>query len=62
MSPLNRVLHHPKPGQILCPICHEPVSLETSKTDEDGRATHEECYTQVICSKEPTEEHYRHAA
>ena len=63
MSPLNRVLRHSNPGQILCPICHEPVKLETSKTDEDGRATHEECYTQSICSKkQQSKEHSRHAA
>jgi len=28
----------------VCGICHEPVKIETSKTDEAGRAVHEECY------------------
>jgi len=28
----------------LCPICNKPLQLETSKTDENGRAVHEECY------------------
>jgi len=28
----------------LCPICDKPLELETSKTDEDGRAVHEHCY------------------
>lgn len=51
MCPLNRIFHHPKAGQPSCPICKEPVSLENSKTDEDGHATHEECYVQKICSK-----------
>ncbi|MHB8215089.1 MAG: hypothetical protein ACYDDS_03320 [Candidatus Sulfotelmatobacter sp.] len=27
-----------------CCICNDPVPLETSKTDEYGRALHEECY------------------
>ena len=34
-----------------CPICNEPVSLETSKTDEDGQAIHEECYASKVCTK-----------
>jgi hypothetical protein len=28
----------------LCSICDKPVQLENSKTDEDGKAIHEECY------------------
>ena len=28
----------------LCSICGKPVDLETSKTDDDGQAVHEECY------------------
>ena len=27
-----------------CAICNKPVQLETSKTDENGRAVHGECY------------------
>lgn len=27
-----------------CSICGNPVPLETSKTDEQGMAVHEECY------------------
>jgi hypothetical protein len=27
------------------------VSLENCNTDEDGQATHEECYIEKICSK-----------
>lgn len=30
--------------QINCSICNTPVSLETAKTDEAGKAVHEECY------------------
>jgi hypothetical protein len=28
----------------LCFICHNPVELEISKTDENGHAVHESCY------------------
>jgi hypothetical protein len=27
-----------------CSLCDKPVLLETSKTDEYGKAVHEECY------------------
>ena len=27
-----------------CPVCGLPVSLETSKADERGKAVHEDCY------------------
>lgn len=41
-------LHSSTPNQSqrvpLCPICNMPVLLETAKTDEHGRAIHEECY------------------
>ncbi len=28
----------------ICPICHDPVSLESANTDEHGCAVHEDCY------------------
>jgi hypothetical protein len=28
----------------LCAVCNGPVPLETSKTDENGKAVHEPCY------------------
>jgi hypothetical protein len=31
-------------SQMPCPICQLPVPLETAKTDEKGRAIHEQCY------------------
>lgn len=31
-----------------CPVCNERVELETSKTDEDGQAIHEECYLRKL--------------
>ena len=32
----------------LCPICNEPVELETSKTNEAGKAVHEDCYVAAL--------------
>ncbi len=32
----------------MCSACREPVPLETAKTDEDGRAIHEECYWEKV--------------
>jgi len=29
---------------VVCSICAIPLPLETSRTDEDGRGVHEECY------------------
>lgn len=33
-----------KPSPPYCRICGKPVAVETSKTDEDGKAIHEDCY------------------
>jgi hypothetical protein len=35
----------------MCHLCSKPVELETAKTDEHGRAVHEECYLRKIRSK-----------
>ena len=37
-----------------CSICNEPVELEAAKTDEDGRAVHEECYMRRMRLKQVT--------
>ena len=29
----------------VCYLCNRPVPLESCKTDENGEAMHEECYT-----------------
>ena len=35
----------PRSSQLpICSLCHETVKIETAKTDEDGKAVHEECY------------------
>jgi hypothetical protein len=36
---------------LICRICTEPVLLETSNTDENGSAVHEECYVRSTISK-----------
>lgn len=51
MSTIGRILRHRQRPHLLCPICNEPVSLESSKTDEDGCATHEDCYVAKVCKK-----------
>lgn len=34
----------PKFSPLLCLICGKPVAVETCKTDESGKAVHENCY------------------
>jgi len=36
----------------LCAICGKPVVLETSNTDSNGEAVHEECYARKNAKKE----------
>jgi hypothetical protein len=36
------------PYSPICPRCLEPVKLEEAKTDEDGRAMHEDCYFAML--------------
>ena len=35
----------------VCCICEIPLPLETSRTDEEGRAVHEECYVGKTISR-----------
>jgi hypothetical protein len=48
----------------LCFICHTPVELEISKTDENGHAVHEGCYLlrlrQRQAAAEPNTSHPYH--
>jgi hypothetical protein len=39
------------PDYLLCSICDNPVQLETSKTDELGKAVHGECYVLKITQR-----------
>jgi hypothetical protein len=36
---------------LLCRICGKPVPVETSKTDRDGKAIHEDCYVKVTLER-----------
>lgn len=44
MAGTARILQLPGHKQPLCPMCNKPVKLETAKSDEGGKAIHEECY------------------
>jgi hypothetical protein len=35
----------------VCTVCTRPISLETSKTNENGKAVHEECYVRKTISQ-----------
>jgi hypothetical protein len=37
---------------IRCSLCQMPVSVESSKTDENGKAVHEECYLLTLRLKQ----------
>jgi hypothetical protein len=36
-----------------CAICGKPVRLEESKTDDNGKPVHEECYANKIVTPPP---------
>jgi len=38
---------------LICDICKEAVTLEESKTDERGKAVHENCYIWTVELKKP---------
>ena len=51
---IGRQMTHPiLPFIPLCSICHKPVELETSKTDHNGKAVHEECYSAQFSQQKP---------
>lgn len=33
---------------LLCRICNKPVTIETARTDSDGKAVHGDCYVHEI--------------
>ncbi len=39
---------------VMCWLCGKPLPLENCKTDERGRAVHEECYTAKIARNKDT--------
>ena len=42
------ILQNPAP---ICPICGKPVELETSNTDSNGAAVHENCYAAKVAER-----------
>jgi hypothetical protein len=44
---------HPVRLQIHCSICNKLVDLENTKTDDHGKAVHEECYVLREALKNP---------
>jgi hypothetical protein len=40
---IDAVMTFPE-APFLCCLCSEPIDLRTAKTDEYGKAIHEECY------------------
>jgi hypothetical protein len=47
--PYRRVQRFP-----ICPLCKEPVEINTAKTDDYGNAVHEECYVMSLTRKDAT--------
>jgi len=37
-----------------CSVCNKPITIETSKADEQGKAVHDGCYLLKIGSKKTT--------
>ena len=48
---LQRRTRETSPQSFLCSLCNKPVKLETSKTDEEGRAVHDQCYLAKLSGK-----------
>ena len=42
--------HSTSQQHFVCFICARPIALETSKTDECGKAVHEDCYVRKTIS------------
>lgn len=40
--------------QFNCSICNKPVDLAIAKTDDDGKAVHDECYILNLAVKQPS--------
>ena len=45
---------HSSPLEITCAICKKPVDLKTTKTNDRGKAVHEECYVLRQALKDAT--------
>lgn len=45
--------------ELLCAICFQPIVLDKSKNDEDGRPVHEDCYAMKIASLDKPKKPHR---
>jgi hypothetical protein len=45
--------------QLLCAICFQPMDLKKSKSDEDGRPVHEDCYATKMASLDKPKKPHR---
>ncbi len=43
-----------RPELPTCSVCNEPVELETTRSNENGKAIHEECYVLKFRLKQAT--------
>jgi hypothetical protein len=48
--------------RLNCAICNKPVDLKTTKTNEAGKAVHEECYVLREVLKRATQPIHREPA
>jgi hypothetical protein len=44
-----------QPNFLLCQLCGKHVALESCKTDENGKAVHDECYARSLAAPDRTE-------
>lgn len=43
--------HIPTARDPICPLCSQPVELESAETDDDGQPAHEGCYISKLASQ-----------
>ena len=49
MHAISDLLEEDKKEIFACCICSKPLQLETdTRTDEDGKAVHQECYVKLL--------------
>ena len=46
-------MSHTLQPEVTCSLCNMPLTLETAKTDDCGKAVHDECYILAIAVKRP---------
>ena len=52
MHAISELVEEDKEESFTCRICSKPLQLKTdTRTDEDGKAVHEECYVQHVTAQ-----------